>query len=95
MKLGNSTADVSVDANYQNGCVIDSPGIRELGIWHLTSESVLDGFDEIKHYSKSCKFRNCKHSEKEDKFCAVRKAVADGLIMESRYRSFIYFMSAE
>lgn len=43
------------------GRIIDSPGIRELGIWHLPSRVIQEGFHEIHHHAQFCKFRNCKH----------------------------------
>lgn len=70
------------------GRILDSPGIRELGIWHLARPSILTGFKEIAFYAEKCKFRNCRHSEEEAKYCGVRKAVSDGLIEDSRFQSY-------
>jgi ribosome biogenesis GTPase len=70
------------------GAIIDSPGIRELGVWHLEYHHILSGFKEIDHFSKLCRFRNCKHSAAESKFCAVWKAIDEGHIHPDRFDSF-------
>ena len=69
------------------GDLIDSPGIREFGLWHLDEESIHRGFKEIHQASKSCKFRNCRHTEGEIG-CAVRKNAEAGLINMSRLRHY-------
>lgn len=70
------------------GKIIDSPGIRELGIWHLPRRQIEQGFVEIQHYAQQCKFRNCAHEEKEADFCAVVKAVRAGKIHPARYAHY-------
>lgn len=66
------------------GSVIDSPGIRELGVWHLSDESIKAGFFEIVELSKDCKFRNCQHNE-DSLGCAVQKALKEGAINHMRF----------
>lgn len=74
--------------------IIDSPGIRELGTWHISRKSIIDSFQEIKLTSQKCKFRNCSHSEAEGKhgFCAVQNAVLSGDVHRDRLRSFLSLM---
>ena len=69
------------------GDLIDSPGIREFGLWHLDDESIKRGFKEINQASKSCKFRNCRHTESEIG-CAVRKNLDEGFISMARLRHY-------
>lgn len=88
IRVERSDGNVNQSSNYNDGMLIDSPGIRELGIWHLTEEAITNGFKEIKEYSKKCKFRNCKHSEGEEPHCAVRNAIYDGVIHPNRYFSY-------
>jgi len=57
------------------GNVIDSPGIREFGLWNLPQSSVKSGFFEIEEFSKKCKYRNCKHDEEGEENCAVLSAL--------------------
>lgn len=68
------------------GELIDSPGVREFGLWHLTSEQVTAGFVEFHPYLGHCKFRDCKHAK--DPGCALRAAVATGAISESRFENY-------
>lgn len=75
--------------DHDQGAIVDSPGIRELGIWHLDRRDVQDGFVEIARAAEDCKFRNCAHEEKDRRFCAVWAAVEEQRIHPLRYRSFI------
>ena len=87
-----SNPDVSNDGRESIGKIIDSPGIRELGVWHLDRESIRKGFIEIDEYAKHCKFRNCQHTEKEGGEkggCAVRKAMHEGNIHFLRLDSYL------
>ena len=67
------------------GALIDSPGIREFGIWHLDEEQIKQGFVEFKDFYGNCRFRNCQHLSEPD--CALKQAVADGKISERRLES--------
>ena len=72
------------------GTIIDSPGIRELGVWHLPTDSIKAGFFEIADLAKECKFRNCQH-DSASLGCAVQRALANGSLSPSRlqhYRTF-------
>jgi ribosome biogenesis GTPase len=68
------------------GDLIDSPGVREFGLWHLSSEEVTQAFIEFRPYLGGCKFRDCKH--RDDPGCLIRKAVNDGKISVSRYENY-------
>ncbi|WP_320820565.1 small ribosomal subunit biogenesis GTPase RsgA [Thalassolituus sp.] len=68
------------------GDLIDSPGIREFGLWHMSPEEVLYGFREIRPEAGYCKFRDCKH-EKEPG-CAMLGALKAGRISEARFQSY-------
>ncbi|MGI9281901.1 MAG: small ribosomal subunit biogenesis GTPase RsgA [Endozoicomonas sp.] len=68
------------------GMLIDSPGIREFGLWHIDAQSVLEGFREFRPYLGYCRFRDCKH-EKEPG-CALKQALEEGEILEERMFSY-------
>lgn len=68
------------------GDLIDSPGIREFGLWHMTPGEIEYGFREIRPLIGTCKFRNCRHQG--DPGCALDAAVADGRISPERLKSF-------
>lgn len=68
------------------GDCIDSPGIREFGLWHLSEEEVIAGFRELQGRMGQCRFRNCRHQQEPD--CALREALAKGEISPQRFRSY-------
>jgi ribosome biogenesis GTPase len=71
--------------------IIDSPGIREFGLWHLTAESIYAGFPEFQDLYGQCQFRNCSHQH--EKKCALRDAAARGLILPRRLESLTRLLS--
>lgn len=85
--LGQHTTTVARLYHFSTGGnLIDSPGIREFGLWHMTPEQVSEGFVEFSDYLGTCKFRDCKH--KTDPGCALVAAVNDGHIHTERLESF-------
>ncbi|WJG10065.1 small ribosomal subunit biogenesis GTPase RsgA [Aliiglaciecola sp. LCG003] len=70
----------------QGGNLIDSPGVREFGLWHLPVEKVTSGFIEFRDYLGGCKFRDCKHQD--DPGCLIREAAEEGEISPQRYESY-------
>jgi len=68
------------------GCVIDTPGIRELGLW-LDREAVNTVFPEIEEAAKGCRFGDCRHESEPG--CAVHDAVDAGAIDSRRLESFL------
>ena len=68
------------------GSLIDSPGIREFGLWHMTKEQVEQGFRELQPLLGTCKFRDCQHQQEPG--CAVLGAVEAGDISARRMDSF-------
>jgi ribosome biogenesis GTPase len=65
------------------GAVIDTPGMRELGVESVNLEQAFTDIDEL---ADRCKFNDCRHDNEPG--CAVRKAVMDGLISEKRLNSY-------
>lgn len=68
------------------GDLIDSPGVREFGLWHLEPEQITEAFVEFRQYLGGCKFRDCKHGN--DPGCIIREAVERGDISRERYNSY-------
>lgn len=65
--------------------VIDTPGMRELGMWG--AESGIDTtFADIEALALVCKFKNCTHTSEPG--CAIRAGIEDGSLSEERYRSY-------
>ena len=69
------------------GWIIDTPGIKGFGSFDMEPEEIGSYFKEIFKFSKDCRFSNCTHTHEPG--CAVRKAVEDHYIAESRYRSYL------
>lgn len=68
------------------GELIDSPGIREFGLWQIDKAQLTNGFREFIEYAEQCKFRNCLHLNEPG--CAVQQAVKDHQISEKRLASY-------
>ena len=69
------------------GYLIDSPGIRELGIFDIRPEELGHYFVEMRALMNQCRFNNCRHVNEPG--CAVIKAVEEGSIALSRYESYL------
>lgn len=69
------------------GWVIDTPGIKGFGTFDMEPEEICGYFKEIFRFSKDCRFSDCTHTHEPG--CAVRKAVEEHYISESRYNSYL------
>ncbi|HMJ52845.1 MAG TPA: ribosome small subunit-dependent GTPase A [Polyangiaceae bacterium] len=67
------------------GCIIDTPGMRELGLW-CDGDALRAAFDDVASFAAQCHFRDCSH--RDEPGCAVRHAVDGGLLDRSRAESF-------
>lgn len=68
------------------GNLIDSPGIREFGLWHISPEELLQGFIEFRPWLDGCRFRDCRHEREPG--CRLQEAVNAGSIDPRRLHSF-------
>ncbi len=75
-----------------SGAVIDSPGIREFGLWAIEPHQVATGFREFRPLAEACRFRDCLHHNEPG--CAVRAAVEDGRISRRRYESYLRILES-
>ena len=66
--------------------VIDTPGMRELGMWDA-SEGIDTAFADIEELAEACRFRDCTHSGEPG--CAVCQAIAEGTLSQSRWQSYL------
>ena len=69
------------------GYLIDTPGIKGFGTFDMKDEEVGHYFKEIFEFSAGCKYGNCTH--RHEPGCAVREAVEQHYISESRYASYL------
>jgi ribosome biogenesis GTPase / thiamine phosphate phosphatase len=68
------------------GFVVDTPGLREFGVWEATTEELEAAFPEVASRSGRCRYPNCTHQHEPE--CAVLAAVEAGEIAEGRLKSF-------
>lgn len=73
------------------GSLIDSPGIREFGLWHMSREQVEQGFREFRPLLGHCRFRDCSHEHEPG--CAILAAVEAGAISPTRLGSYRHIVS--
>lgn len=67
--------------------IIDTPGIKELGLVEIEKAELGHYFPEMRELLNECRFDNCIHYNEPK--CAVKEGVADGAIAESRYMSYL------
>ncbi len=70
----------------EGGVLIDSPGVRDFGLWNTAAEEILNGFIELHEYIGHCKFSNCSHIHEPD--CAIQQALKDGKISQLRFNNY-------
>lgn len=68
------------------GVLIDSPGIREFALTHLSQESIINGFKDFRPYLGNCKFRDCQHDREMG--CALLDAVAENKVLADRLKNY-------
>jgi ribosome biogenesis GTPase len=71
----------------QGGSIIDTPGIRELGLVDIDKYELCHYFPEMRKLMHNCQFNNCVHINEPG--CAVKKAVSEAEISEERYFSYL------
>jgi ribosome biogenesis GTPase len=69
------------------GSIIDTPGIREMGVVDISKQELSHYFPEMRAVMNDCQFNNCVHLEEPG--CAVKEAVNDGRIHAERYLSYL------
>ena len=75
----------------KGGKLVDSPGIREFGLWHITEAELLEGFIEFRPFIGYCRFRDCKHEQEPG--CAIQQALEEGHISATRMQSYRHILS--
>lgn len=69
------------------GFVVDTPGLREVGMWGIVASELDHCFPEIRALRDGCRFADCTHRAEPD--CAVRDGVAAGSVDRERYESYV------
>ncbi len=68
------------------GMVIDTPGMRELGIFDI-KQGLKETFNKVEELAKNCKFRNCTHTTEPQ--CAVREAIKSGNLQQIDFENYL------
>lgn len=69
------------------GYVVDTPGLREVGLWGMPPENLDHCFPEFRPFLGHCKFQDCSHVHEPN--CSVRAAVESGDVTAARYESYL------
>ena len=89
-KRGTGRHTTSASTLYDFGAgtyLIDTPGIREFGLWDLDRETLRDYFPEFEEPSELCRFTNCTHVHEPD--CEVQDRVEREAINRARYETYV------
>lgn len=73
--------------------IIDTPGIKELGLIEIEKEELSDYFPEMRALQNDCKFNNCLHLMEPG--CAIKAALDEGIIYPNRYNSYLSMLEGE
>ncbi len=71
----------------EGGHIVDTPGIRQFQLWNVAREELEGQFRDIRPFINGCRYPNCSHRHED--LCAVKNAVADGMIDARRYESYL------
>lgn len=72
--------------------IIDTPGIREFGLWQLSREELSLYFEEFEELAPHCRFNDCSHSHEPS--CAVREAAESGALDANRYETYLRILAS-
>ena len=85
---GRHTTTASTLYDFGDGTfLIDTPGIREFGLWDLDRKSLREYFPEFAVAAESCRFTDCSHTHEPD--CEVRRQVEEGELTKPRYDTYL------
>lgn len=72
--------------------IIDSPGIREFGLWQFEKSEIRLYFHDFDKFKDNCKYNGCTHEHEPN--CAIKEAVENGKLDQDRYMSYINIMQS-
>jgi ribosome biogenesis GTPase len=87
---GEGKHTTTVSALYHlkdDGIIIDSPGVRDFTPDSNSLDEITRGFVDVQQFNGACKFSNCSHLNEPG--CAMKQAVADGLLNEQRFNNYL------
>jgi ribosome biogenesis GTPase / thiamine phosphate phosphatase len=91
-RKGRHTTTVAELYPVAGGYVVDTPGIREFGLWDMAPEELSGYFVDLREYLGECRFQPCTHDHEPG--CAVKEAVEAGEIAPERYLSYLNMLES-
>jgi ribosome biogenesis GTPase / thiamine phosphate phosphatase len=83
-----TTTSLELFALEAGGGIVDTPGMREFGLWDLQGAELAEMFREMRPYLGRCRFgADCRHGHEPG--CAIREAAERGAISPRRYQSYL------
>ena len=86
-----TTVGASMHPLPDRGYVVDTPGLREVGLWRVPSDALAACFPEIRDRGPGCRFADCRHVSEPE--CAVRAAIESGEISAERHESYVKLLT--
>lgn len=74
-----------------DGKLVDTPGFSSIDLTNYSIEDIKNSFIEFKKFN--CKYNDCNHTNESIEECAIKKAVEDNEILESRYNNYRKFIN--
>ena len=87
-----TTTTVSLLPLPWGGYLVDTPGIREFGLWNMNEDDMAVWFRDLAPFIDDCKFNDCRHVTEPE--CAVKEAVERGEIVRWRYESYLRILES-
>jgi ribosome biogenesis GTPase len=78
-------------AFQDDGFVVDTPGLRDVGLWGMAPAEVAAAFPDFSRFSRDCRFDNCRHLSEPG--CEVIQAAARGDLAATRLHSYRLMLS--
>jgi ribosome biogenesis GTPase len=91
MKGRHTTVGADLHPLPESGYVVDTPGLREVGVWGLDARELDRCFPEMRPLLEHCRFTDCTH--RVEPGCAVRAGVEGGEVSRDRYESYLKLRS--